>query len=70
MNITLNPADPMVTIYCSIGQLQKLEITTGIPYSSAQQLKFGLTLIWNARDFEKALSKWNKIHNRQNLGKL
>jgi hypothetical protein len=59
LNISFNPADPMVTLYRPIEQLQKLAIAANIPYSPEQQLEFGLTLIKNTRDFEKALGEWN-----------
>ena len=59
LNISFNPADPMVLLYRPIEQLQKLATSAGIPYSSAQQLEFGLTLIRSTRDFEKGLSDWN-----------
>ena len=58
--MSFNPADPMVVLYRTIEQLQKLATTTGIPYSSAQQIELGLTLIRSTRDFEKALGEWNK----------
>lgn len=59
MSITFNYADPMVLIYRSIGQLQKLATTSSIPYSEAQVLEFGFTLIRSTRDFEKALGNWD-----------
>ena len=57
--MSFNPTDPMVLIYCPIEQLQKLATNANIPYSDAQQLEFGLTLIRSTRDFEKGLSNWN-----------
>ena len=33
LNISFNPAGPMVLLYCPIKQLQKLAISAGIPYS-------------------------------------
>ena len=59
LNISFNPADPMVTIYRPIEQLQKLAISAKIPYSSAQLLELGLTSIKKTRDFEKALGEWS-----------
>ena len=53
LNISFNPADPMITIFCSIKQLQVKAIEAGIPYTEAQLLKFGLSLIRNTCDFEK-----------------
>ena len=58
--MSFNPADPMVVLYQPIEQLQKLATAAKIPYSSAQQLELGLTLIRSTRDFEKALGEWNK----------
>ena len=67
LTMTFNPAEPMVLLYRPIEQLQKMAVTAGIPYSQAQQLEFGLTLIQNTRDFEKALSKWSsKIASDKN----
>ena len=48
----------MVNLYRPPEQLQNLATAVNIPYSDKQYLKFGLTLIWNTRDFEKALSEW------------
>ena len=59
LSLSFNPAIPMVTLYRLIEQLQKLATATGIPYSEAQKLKIGLTLIRSTRDFEKALGEWN-----------
>ena len=56
-NILFNPADPMITIFCPIEQLQKKAIEAQIPYSEAQLLEFGLLLIHNMRNFEKALGE-------------
>ena len=53
-----NPADHMVLLYRPIEQLQKLATSAEIPYSSAQILEFGLTIIRSTRDFEKGLSDW------------
>ena len=58
LSITFNPADPMIAIFRPIEQLKKLAISAKIPYSEAQLLEFGLTLIRNTRDFEKALGEW------------
>ena len=54
LNISFNPADPMVIIYRPIEQLQKLATSADIPYSNEQLLEFGR----NTRDFEKALGEW------------
>ena len=59
LNILLNPTDPMVIFFRPIEQLQKLTTAARIPYSSAQILAFGLTLIRSTRDFTKGLSNWN-----------
>ena len=55
LSLSFNPADPMVAIYRPIEQLQKKATEASIPYSEGQQLEFGLSLIRNTRDFEKAL---------------
>jgi hypothetical protein len=59
LTLSFNPADPMVLLYRPIEQLQKMAVTAGIPYSQAQLLEFGLTMIRATRDFEKALSEWS-----------
>ena len=60
LNISFNPADPMVTIFRPIEQLQKKAVAAGIKYSNEQLLEIGLSLIRNTRDFEKALGEWNQ----------
>ena len=45
----------MITIFRHIEQLQKKAIEAKIPYSEAQLLEFGLSLVFSMRDFEKAL---------------
>ena len=59
--ISFNPADPMITIYRPIEQLQKKAREAEIPYTEAQLLEIGLTLIKSTRDFEKALGTWNAL---------
>ena len=59
LNLTYNPADPMVTLYRHIEQLIKLVKSAGIPYSPEQQLEMGLTIIRATRDFENGLGEWN-----------
>ena len=59
LSLSFNPADPMFTLYGPIEHLQKLATAAGIPYSEAQKLEIGLTLIRGTRDFEKALGEWN-----------
>ena len=59
LNISFNPVDPTVLIYCPIEQLHNLANDANIPYSNAQQSELGLTLIRSTRDFEKGLSDWN-----------
>ena len=49
----------MILIYCPIEQLQKYATIARIPYSEAQILEFGLTLIRSTRDFDQALRNWN-----------
>ena len=64
LNLTFNPADPMITIFRPIEQLQKKATEAEIPYSEKQILEFGLTLIRNTRDFEKAIGEWNSRANK------
>ena len=59
MNITFHPTDPIVVLYRPIKRLQKLVTTEGIPYLQVPQLEFGLTLIRNMRDLEKAFGEWS-----------
>ena len=59
LNLQFNPADPMITIFRPIEQLQKKAVEADIPYSEEQLLEFGLTLVRNTRDFEKAIGEWN-----------
>ena len=54
LNISFNPADPMVLLFCHIEQLQKLATSASTMYLDAQILEFGLTLIRSTLDFEKA----------------
>ena len=53
--MSFNPADPMVLLFRPIEQLQKLATSAKKTYYPAQQQELGLTLIRNARDFEKGL---------------
>ena len=64
LNLQFNPADPMITIYRPIEQLQKKASESGIPYSDEQIMEFGLTLVRNTRDFEKAIGEWNAAPNK------
>ena len=48
----------MVMLFRPIEQLTKLATSAGIPYSQAQLLEFGLTLIRGTRNFEKSLGEW------------
>ena len=57
LNISFNPADPMITIFRPIEQLQKKAIEARIPYSEAQLFEFGLSLIRSTRDFEKGIGE-------------
>ena len=56
---SFNPADPMVLLFFPIEQLQNLATSARIPYSDAQILELGFTLIRSTRDFEKGLSNCN-----------
>ena len=58
LSLSFNPADSMVALYRPIDQLQKLATAARIPYSEAQKLEIGLTLIRSTQDFEKALGEW------------
>ena len=58
--MSFNPIYPILVLYHPIQQLQILATTAKIPYSPAQQLKLGLTLIQITRDFEKVLGELNK----------
>ena len=68
LTMNFNTKKPMVLLYHPFEQLQKMDVKVGIPYSQAQQLEFFLTLIFNKRDFEKALRKWSlKFASYNNL---
>ena len=67
LNISFNPADPMITIFCPIEQLQKKAIEAQIPYSETQLLEFGLSLIRNTHNFEKSLGEWNARNARDKI---
>ena len=58
LTMSFTPGDPMVSLFRPIEQLQKLAVSAKIPYSDAQILEFGLTIIRATRDFEKALGEW------------
>lgn len=59
--LSFNPVEPMITIYRPIKKLQKKATEAVIPYSEAQNLEFGLTLIRSTIDFETALRIWNSL---------
>ena len=59
LNINFSPADPLITLFRPIEQLKKKAEEARIPYSELQLLEFGLTIIRNTRDFEKAIGEWN-----------
>ena len=59
LNINFSPADPLITLFRPIEQLKKKAEDAGIPYSELQLLEFGLTIIRNTRDYEKAIGEWN-----------
>ena len=44
LNISFNPADPLVTIYRPIKQLQKKATEAGIPHTPQQMLELGLAI--------------------------
>ena len=59
--LSFNPVEPMITIYRPIKKLQKKATEAVIPYSEAQNLEFGLTLIRSTRDSERAFGIWNSL---------
>ena len=66
-----NPADPMIILYNPIEKLRKMAEAANIEYTENQILNIGLMVIWNTRDFEKALEDWEKsTDDRQNLGEV
>ena len=64
LNLQFHPSDPMITIYRPIEQLQKKATESDIPYTDEQIMEFGLTLVRNTRDFEKAIGEWNAVPNK------
>ena len=64
LSLSFNPADPVVTIYRPIKQLQKKKTEAATPYLEAQLLELGLSPISNTRDFEKGLGEWNALTNK------
>ena len=56
ISMTWQSQDAMVLLTQPIKNLQKLAVQTGIPYSDNQLLEKGLTIIYNTRDFEYALT--------------
>ena len=61
LSTSFNPSNPMIVLFRSIEQLQKLATAAKIPYSLEQQIELGLTIICSTRDFEKALGEWNAM---------
>jgi len=59
LNLTFQPLDPMVILYRPIVQLTKLAMSTGIPSLTAHQIKMGISVFRNTRDFETGLGTWN-----------
>ena len=49
----------MVIFYIPIKQLMKLARLAGIPYSTAQKIEMGITVMRNTCNFEKGLCTWN-----------
>ena len=60
-SMTFHPADPLITLFNPIERLKKLGEAANIPYSEAQFLDIGLTVIRNTRDFERALGDWELL---------
>ena len=64
LNMQFSPADPLISLFRPIEQLQKKAVEAEIPYSEQQLLEFGLTIIRNTRDYEKAIGEWNASPNK------
>ena len=64
LNIHFSPTHPLISLFQPIEQLQKKAEEARIPYSELQLLEFGLTIIRNTRDFEKAIGEWNSSPNK------
>ena len=60
MSMTWQPSDPIVLLTRPIENLQKLAQQAGIPYTDQQLLEKGLSIIRSTRDFEYALTEWEK----------
>ena len=51
----------MILLFNPIDKLAKMGISAKIEYTEKQLLNIGLTVIWNTRDFEKALGEWEAL---------
>ena len=60
MAMDWNPADPIVLITRPLEQLRKLVEQAKVPYTDAQILDKGLSLIKATRDYEYALTLWDE----------
>ena len=60
MSMTWQPSDPIVLLTHPIENLQKLAQQAGISYTDQQLLEKGLSIIRSTRDFEYALTEWEK----------
>ena len=64
LSIQFSPADPMIGVFRPIEALKKKAVEAELPYTEPQLLEFGLTIIRNTRDFEKAIGEWNSTANK------
>jgi len=58
MSMTWIPSDPIILLARPLEQLKKLSLHAGVPYTDAQILEKGLSIIRATRDFEYALTTW------------
>ena len=60
MSTSWQLTDPIALLTRPIENLQKLAAQAGMPYSDEQLLEKGLMTARNTKDFEHALSLWEK----------
>ena len=56
--MVFHPADPLVTIFTPLEDLRELGTYARNPYSEAQIVNYGLTILKQTSDFEKYLETW------------
>ena len=61
--LSFHPSDPLVVLFNPIEKLKTMGTSAGIPYTEAQLLDVGLTVLRNTRDFERALGDWEAKQN-------